>query len=611
MSKDTHPAKPQDPQDPSLVHDEDKLIVVPKGGSKTRFVMTLLLVVMLLTTFSVGDEVVRALTGDSRVSKAYVTWNHPTEGVRHLSQGDFLIEKQNLNKFWALVTGGRTRDQKDEDTASYIVFSELAEEAGVRVTDKELADFIVQRFQTADQYKAALRQFRMEAVDFESTLRRFLRLNRYQSLLASSTAVPDPNEVEKLWQNRHQEYAFDYLELAVADFTAEARQSAPATAELQAWFEALPEADRGSYRTPARVSGEIAYHPIASETTPTVLLERFPLAKDQDLDALARTYYDDFRFMRFRNPNFRFTGGQLNPEDLYLPYAEAAAVARREAPIRSAMIGWTVSLGARAEADPATPLDLQQEAAAVGLQYHGEPEPLTSEQWAAVGTTKPEVGRSIVDAMLSSGTPGKFLSNVVVDEKAISAARVSEKQEASMPPFAELEERVRERWVEKKAGELALAKLEALRAGLAATPEEAAGETLSVTPEALAPAVEAAGWKLARRDWAERGKNGPAAERSAFETYLSQSPTLYSLEEGAVPKPALASDGKHAYLVRVAGARPADVSKISPADIESLSQQAAVESMQKFRETTFSSPDYLKERYGLDLLSWHSKEQAD
>jgi hypothetical protein len=566
-------------------------------------------VIMLLTTFSVGDEVVRALTGQGRASKAYMTWNHPTEGTKTLTQPEFLVEKQNLNKFWALVTGGRVSDQKDEDTAKYIVFSDLAEEAGVRVTDKELADFIVQRFQSRDQYQAALRQFRMETVDFESTLRRFLRFNRYESLFASSAALADPSEVEKIWKTRHQEYAFDYVELPVADFKAEAAAAAPATAELQAWFDALPEAERDSYKTPARAAGEVVYYPTANGVAPAGLLEKYPLA-GQELDTLAKKYYDDFRFMRFRNPNFKFTGGQLNPDDLYLPYTEVEAIAKREAPIRQAMSNWAAAIATRAEIDPTTEIDLEKEAAAVGLAYHAEVDPLTSEQWTKVTEKNPAIGRAIVDSMLSSTTVGKLSSNVTVDQQALSVARVSSKQDAALPPFAELEPKIRERWIEKKAGELALAKLQSLRSGFAPTPEEASAETLTVAADTLSTAVQGAGWKLEHRDFAERPTGKPAADAPAFETYLRQNPALYSLAEGAVAKPAIATDAKHAYLVRIAGVRAADPSEISPADLQNLSKQAANESMQKFRESTFGSPDYLKQRYGLDLLSWHPKEDA-
>ena len=112
---------------------EDELIVAPKGKSKTRFLLTFLLVIMLLTTFSVGDEVIAVLTGRGGRG-AYMSWTHPTRGLQKLDAQDFLLEKRMLTTLWSLLQGGQRGDRSDEETARFIIFSTVAEDAATRTT---------------------------------------------------------------------------------------------------------------------------------------------------------------------------------------------------------------------------------------------------------------------------------------------------------------------------------------------------------------------------------------------------------------------------------------------------------------------------------------------
>src|SRR5438105_3773496 len=119
-------------------HDET-ILVTPKGeGSKARFLMTFLLVLLLLTTFSVSNEVVACFSRGDSATKGYMSWTDPTEGTKNIRAPDFLSEKQVLAKFWAIMSAGRDRDRTDDDTALFLLMSDLSEEAGVRVTDADL-----------------------------------------------------------------------------------------------------------------------------------------------------------------------------------------------------------------------------------------------------------------------------------------------------------------------------------------------------------------------------------------------------------------------------------------------------------------------------------------
>ena len=586
------------------VHPDD-LIVVPKGGNKTRFLMTFLLVILLLTTFTVGDEVVRALTGQSRGTKAFMSWQNPSEGRKEVSEAQFLTEKQQLNKFWALATNRQGGDRDDEQTAYFIMLSDLANAAGVRSTDSEIAEFVKSRFQTGPNYKAELDRYRMSMRDFEETLRRYMRMERFQNLLASSLAVADPAEVEKLWKERHQEYAFDYVALPADVMLEEARAIAPPTAELQAWFEALPEADKETYKTAPAVSGEIALFPLAGERPADLLLAKYPLPADVTPEKVARDYYDGFNYVRFKNPDFKLTGQALRAEDFFLPFEQVEAAAKREGPIYRALTAWLADLTGRVERGET--VDLAAEAAALGLEHHDERELRTAEQWAEVATANPAIGTYVTESMLSTGVAGQFLPAVGVDEKGLAIARVHAKQEAQLPPFAEIEAQVRDRWIEKKAAELALGRLAKLRTTLVTPPagEPAAPAAAKVERDAFLEAAAAAGLTVEHHDFAER--NATTTDPTPFETFVRQQPALYGLEAGAVAEPA--AGGSTAYLVRVDGVRAADPSKMTPADVQNLSRQLAQTSMNEFREKTFQSPEVLKARYGLELESWKTKQE--
>lgn len=615
MSKETKHHKPEDHHHEGH-HDheghhgiEETIIVAPKGGSKVRFLMTFLLVLLLLTTFSVSDEVVACFSGGrDAATTGYMSWKDPVEGAKSVRTADFIAEKQVLAKFWAIMQGRNDRDRNDEDTAMYLLLGELSQEAGVRVTDSDLKELIKKRFGSSDTYKIMLQQHRISPKEFEQTLRSMLRVERYLALLASGLSTPDPAAVEKMWQGRHQEFAFDYIELSTVSLAGDARGLAPAGDELKAWFDALPEADKEKYKSAAAASAELVALSLDGEVKAELLFAQYPRPADENADDAAKDFYSGFGYARYRKTTFK-PEEIKRIEDLNEPFEVVKDIARRDALIYRSLSAWQADLVAR-EAKGET-IDLAAEAAKLGLVYHKDDRLQTQADWDKL--EGPSAGRYVMDAVFSAPV-GKILPAVTVEKNAFVLGRVIGKQDALYPPFADIEAKVRETWVGKKATELALARLEALRDKFGTRPDASDPSATPFKPEAdaekFAAVAKEAGYEVKHRDYEEHYEKIAPDKMTPAESYLRNASQLYVLREGSVDRPGQSTDGSLAFLVRVAGVRDPNASKMSPAEVQSIGKQLADQAMLTFRTGTFRNVEFLKERYGLDLESWHREKKA-
>ena len=80
MSREPRTERGADPAAEKRAH-EDDVVVVPKGSRKTLFLLTALLAMLVLTTFTVPGEVIDVFTGRTR-SKAWMSWKHPSQGAK-------------------------------------------------------------------------------------------------------------------------------------------------------------------------------------------------------------------------------------------------------------------------------------------------------------------------------------------------------------------------------------------------------------------------------------------------------------------------------------------------------------------------------------------------
>lgn len=606
MSKDST----KQPIDPEIVKPDDaaadEVIHVPKGTSKARFLMTFLLVIMVLTTFSVSGSVMEFFSPRGRAMSSYLTWTSPS-GVQHkLSNSDFYGELRAVAPFLDMVfrSAGQqdSRDQNETHMAAFLALEDAARESGIVITDAELAKFITEAY--GANYPLVLKRYNRTPKEFEGPLRRVLAVQRYQGMISMPLSVADPKVVETKWKGRHQEYMFDYVELPVASVTADARAQAPQGDALKAWFDARSEAEKAAYKTKPEVTAELAYLSLEATPTADALFAKYPKPEGVDAEKEARDYHEGFGYVRF--PATPTPGSAINSQ----PFDSVRDRALGEAPVYAALMRWVADLQKREAAGEA--IDLAKEAAAIGLSYRLQSDSRTYDGWKDLGLGF--VGRVTLmrlfpnDEKEFTDAIGKWMAAIQVDEKAFVFGRVLSAKPGGVPEFSTIADRVTAAWADAKARELAVEKLEKLRDSFGTRPDPNDPNAPLFTPTAdeakFREVVTAAGLEVRRRDWMERSAPVPPDELPAY-TYLRTAPQLYTQKENTVVPAGLNREGTSAFLVRVGGLRDADVSKMKPEELVQLSREASFMDALMFRSAECSSREYLERQFKLDLLSWH------
>ena len=616
MSKDARGTPSIDPEKQAHEHDDD-VIVVPKGSSRTRFLMTAILALMVLTTFTVSREVVDVLTGSGKAKNAYMKWTRPDGTIETMKQMDFLLVRQNLSRVEQILSGGRNSKEKtDAQVARQIILDALAQDAGIDVPDSELRD-ILKGFGTADVYRQTLSHFRTTTSEFEDALRSMLRVARYEQLLGAAAAIPDPKEVLDRWKTSHKEYQLDAIELSTAGFADEAAAACPKGDELKAWFEALPDPEKATYRQQleAKTAAEFAWFSLDTVSKTERLLQKYPRPSTENADEVAKTWYESNKDLLYRKPEVA-AGKAKTPED-YQPFDTVQDSARTAGIAYQSLLDWVNDMRAREQKGET--VEFPTEAMAIGLAYRREEVAHTRAEWKTAAMAWS--GQAVLAATFSpTAQVGKVL-DAVVDAKGIFIGRVLEKQDSRMPAFEEFQDKVRDGWIAKKKGELALAKLEALRAKFPAAPEGADATAQQAGPKdpANLPVVEPdaqkfkaaaqeLGLDVKTEEWFDAGASFKNGMPTPFILYQRQAAQSLGETIGGIAKPSLAADKSSAWMVRIAASREPDVSKLTPQDYQTAQQITAFQSRSELFEKTFGSDDYLKQRYGLELEAWRRKD---
>lgn len=587
------------PVPPTPQHvDEDEVIHVPDKKHRARWIMLILLVIMILTTFTVGDEIVRLMTGQGRGS-TYASWNHPSEGKQSVSGEEWQTLARSLHKMYSLL-GADLRDQQVKETvATTLILSALGERAGVSFTDKELGEFIKQRFGNATNYHLILPRYDTTAKEFEGTLRRYFIAQRYAALLAGAWNTPDIDTLVKNWKTQHQEYAFDYVELPIETVLAEIKATPLSDEELQKYFDGLPQPRKDSFKSKEKIAAEVAG--IAYEGVSTdALFAKYPKPTDEaELEKQARAYYDGFAPRRFRNP------AATSQADFLRPYAEVAAQARSEALLYAALGKWLEEL--RARESKGESFDLAAEAATLGLAYHKLPDPTEQEQWVL---SKPASWMGIeTPAMIfgnaTDAVPGKLYPAVIVDDTGFTLPRILSRADPAMPPFSEIAEKLRDEIWNNKAKDLAKKKLEDLRDQFGERPKAPEGQPApSFLPQVEEPkffeVARNAGFEAKLRDYKER-MPAPGETPSAIDGYVRTQAGLFAEKVGTVLPAGADFEGKHAFLVRVHGVRDPDPARMKPNEFAVVTMGARSAAVSEFNARALSL-SALQTQYGLSFV---------
>lgn len=595
---------------------EGEIIHAPRGAKRGRFILTFLIAVMVLTTFSISGPVVDFFTGKAHSAGTYLSFKHPTLGTARVNEAEFVKTKQDLGKMEALLGMQRDNSDSDDDTARFIVFDSLAQAAGIEVTDKELGEQILARFGSTDAYRSALKQMRISTLDFERTLKRQKRFERFIQLTASPVYAADPEDVARLWRARHQEYAFDYVELPVDSLKAEASAQIPATDELKKWFDGLSEFEKNKHLTQDRARAEIMYRTLGPGVKAPELVAKYLStlpAEKQDPEARAKDYYEGFRHVRFVNADYKPAQGAFDIEQYYQKFEDVHDQCVAESEVYECLGAWIADMLAREGQGEV--IDFMSEGRAFGLGLINSQQLQTRNEFAVAGV--PGYGRDVADVVFRPElAQGKVYTAPIVEKESIVVLRLVERETAHMPEFAVIEAQVKEDWVQKKAQDLALAKLEKIRDALGTRPADGDPAAALWRPEvdldAFTQAVQAADAQVQRRDFVERTQAiKPGETPTSAQTFFQQSALLYTMKERSVAKAELGRDNKNAYLVRIAGIRDADVAKMTPQDFQTFSSQAINENARAYVQRLFTdTKKYLQQQYDVHLRTWDEEAKT-
>lgn len=601
MSDKTEKAQPE-------VLDEhgDELIHVPTGQSRLRYIATIALVLFLLVIFVVADLFQNSLTGGGGgTDEVFLTWQDPADGEAHeVTESEFFETARFLSNMNALgvytpysaIFGEqdpkrRSRpDPEEEDVASFLIFEEMAKDAGIAISDQEHTDFLRSRFGSNEGLAMAVQRARTTPLALSTDARRVQRVGKLHGLMFSTLGLPDPNTVVKTWQEGRPEFKFQSVSVTSDDFQATAEAEVPDDETLTAWFHDRPDFEQRKLYTEERVLPKVAYLTLDGSFDATKLNEAYPAPEGVDLDQQAQSYFSQFRTTRFKAPEETKTQEEEDsaepeekPAKLFFEFEEVEEQVRAEAPLHAALTSFITDLQDRtAEGET---VDLGAEAAELGLTVVEGLEPMTREEM----TSADFWGNAQVSSQLAFSEAGAIIPRVTATEDALVVAQVESKTERAEPPFADIRDEVATMWANERAAELAVESLDYLRQTLAVKPDDVEAEAW--TPEIawadLQSAAGEAGYATYDRPWLERSA---MPEGQTFQTaspvnrHLMLTPTVYEMEPGTVSAAAKGTDGKTAFLIRYDGQREKDVSEIDANTVFQLRGQAANQMQREFAQ---------------------------
>lgn len=557
--------------------DAEELLKVPRGRSKATYALLIFLLIFLTAVFVVLDYLPNR--GGAGRSVVEMSWERPGVGKVEYMTRDWWREKRTLGLTIDFMRSGGS-NLEDADVASFLIMDTLAQDAGLRVTDNELKSQLISIASAVggkSAYEARVRNLRgIGVAEFESTLRRMMRVERLTALMGLVAAQPKATAIQELWNERRSETAYEYVLVAAADYRDAALAEAPDDATLEAWLAEQPEADRRKYEGPARTRAELVgvLLPVGGTAQADALLAAYPEAADVDAEARATKYYGDYAYVRFPAP-------EGSTDVIYRAYEEVAEQAAAEARIFEAMRAFKADLDARIAAGET--IDLKAEAERLGLVFDAPEGGLTQLEWRE----RDGLSGTYAAGQIARLAAGALSSGVIVEKGGFGVARAIEQMPPSVPAFAEIRERVLSDWADQRAKELAtqeLADLRALMLPAPEVPEVAEGEE-PVEPEAPATTVTAerfaelagqAGLEVGRRDWLDSGAPVDADPLSATPAHaiLRTRASFARLEVDGVSEPLASADGKHVLLARLAGKRDVPLERMQPKDFTAILSDA-------------------------------------
>lgn len=581
----------------------EEYVHVPEGRSRTQFILLVGLMIFLLIVFIIPAAFQQTLTGgggDEFPAVAYET----AGGEFSMSSADFYTAKRLDDSFRRVATPWLRKTPTHEETATTLLLDTLAREAGVRVSDQDLRDSLIQLAEQIggkDAYTQYLQaSFPGGAAAFERTVRRGIRINRFLELTTRLAAAPTADRVELAWLEEHKEYAFDYLFVETSLFEDAAKALEPTDEVLQTWIDARPTWELNQLKSAEAWSLGSAFFRF-DQAAPDALLAKYPLADDFDVEAAGASFYTSNSYLVYQldEPRTDEDGNEIR----YAPLEEVADSAQAAARVEAALAMWRDDVAARSAAGE--DVDLALEAQELGLGWRETPGP--QERQALV--TDQEFGGGILTSQLPTLSPGDVAGSVIVTKEVLQVVELIEHIEPVLPPLADIREEVLNRWARENSNELAVDFLTEL-VGDATNLDAEAAMALAASDERI---------QSGRRDWLDRA--APAdADPDAFEagnlfvrTQAGQL-GLYELGEGDLSAVTLSSTRDRVYLVRSLGSRDLEFSQATPAEVAAIEGLVMNEARMDLRTAYIGDAEgelsaFLVENYKLRLPASEESER--
>ncbi len=586
------------------VEQEVEAIHVPRGQSRTRYVFTIFLLIFILVIFVVSDLFQGAFSRSGRDGEGpFVEWEHPRLGRRAIDDRDFVLERRRVEDFYRVLGIDRRQMREltnDENIARTLIVDELAREAGVEFTDKELRAFVKERFNDAATYAQVLNSAQVTAADFQEVLRRMLRVQRYEALLTDLVSQPKSAEIEKAWKEQHQQHSLELVTFRVNLDDPQIAAKLPDQAGLSTWYDGLDALRKRQMFSaewrPDRAGAELAYFSFDGGDA-SALIARYPRPEGADLEQLARDFHSQFAHLRFRRPEEKADAADAR-ERLYFSYDEVAERAKAEALAHAALLDFANEM--RNKSAAGGEIDFASEAVSVGLAFVREATPKSQLDW----TSMPTVGSPVLsEAVMRASRGDRFISPMVTDKHLI-LGRVTERLEAGPPAFAEVAARVEEEWRKDQAYELARADagklIEACKPPMV--------DNVQPQPTATAAEFAAKAAELGREavlvDWFDQadlptdvGADESDTQHFLRELKLGARSAITSVPD-AVMGPYTSTDKQRVFVSRYIGSREPPEVAIEPREFRGLEANALRASREETSEQLFGRAG-LERNFGL------------
>ncbi len=603
----THDPKHPAPSAPGVereVEQEVEAIHVPRGKSRARYVLTIVLLIFILVIFVVSDLFQGAFSRSGRGGEGpFVEWDHPRLGRRTIGDRDFVLERRRVEDFYRVLGVDRRQLREltsDENIARTVIVDELAREAGVEFTDSELRDFVKGRFNDAATYTQMLRGAQVSAVDFEAVLRRMLRIQRYEALLTELVSQPDAVEIEKAWKEQHKQHSLELVTFRVDLDDPQLLAKLPDQAGLSTWYDGLDNLRKRQMFSadwrPERVGAELAYFSLDGGDA-SALIARYPRPEGVDVEQLARDFHSQFAHLRFRRAEEKADAADAR-ERLYYSFEEVAERARAEALAHAAWLDFANEL--RSKGAAGGEVELASEAVALGLAFVRESAPKSQLDWTAT----PTLGSPVLsEAVMRASRGDRFVSPMVTDKHLI-LGRVTERLEAGAPAFAEVAARVEEEWRKDQAYEMARADagklVEACKPpivdGVQAQPQADSAHFAAQAAELGREAV-LVDWFDAARLPTDVGEGEGDVQHFLRELKLGARSAITSIPD-AVMGPYTSTDKQRVFVPRYIGNREPPQVTIEPREFRGLESNALRASREQTSKELFGRAG-LERNFGL------------